>query len=86
MANLSHGTDGAISDDNLIMGGYLHGLFESTDACSALLAWAGLDRAAQVSDYNAVRDAAINRLADSVDQHLDTQQLSQLLRLNDLSV
>ncbi len=84
MANLPNGADGAISDDNQIMGGYLHGLFESIEACSALLTWAGLDCVAQASDYNTVRDTAINRLADNVDQHLDTSRLSQLLHLNDL--
>jgi adenosylcobyric acid synthase len=65
------------------MGCYLHGLFESADACAALLAWAGLrSDDDQMPDYHAVCDAAINRLADSVDQYLDTGRLKQLLNLN----
>ena len=68
MVYFSQNTDGAMSDDNLIMGGYLHGLFESTEACSALLAWAGLDDCSQTPNYLAICDAAINRLADSIDQ------------------
>jgi adenosylcobyric acid synthase len=82
---LAQGPDGAISEDGLIMGSYLHGLFESAEACAALLNWAGLDDSNQPSNYQAVRDAAINRLADSVDQYLDTNRLSQLLNLQGLS-
>ncbi|MDR4519781.1 MAG: cobyric acid synthase [Nitrosomonas sp.] len=77
-----HGSDGAMSEDELIMGCYLHGLFESTDACAALLAWAGLRSDDQMRDYHAVCDAAIDRLADSVDLYLDTGWLKQLLNLN----
>ncbi|PTN07830.1 cobyric acid synthase [Nitrosomonas aestuarii] len=81
----AQGIDGAMSDDDLIMGSYLHGLFESADACAALLAWAGLDDSSQPLNYHAVCNAAINRLADSVDQYLDTNRLSQLLNLSSLS-
>jgi adenosylcobyric acid synthase len=79
-AHLAHGPDGAISDDGRILGTYLHGLFDSTDACVALLAWAGL-RAAQTLDYDALREAAIERLADAVERHLDTRRLNTLLGL-----
>ncbi|SEQ91492.1 adenosylcobyric acid synthase [Nitrosomonas sp. Nm51] len=85
MVYLHHETDGAMSEDGLIIGGYLHGLFESTDACSALLTWAGLNSCSETPNYPAICDAAINRLADSIDQYLDTRLLSQLLNLNSLS-
>lgn len=81
----AQGTDGAMSEDGLIMGSYLHGLFESAEACTALLAWAGLTDNPQSVDYHAIRDAAINRLADSIDQYLDTSRLYQLLDLQGLS-
>lgn len=84
--HFSQGTDGAMSEDGLIMGSYLHGLFESTDACKALLHWAGLEEERyQAPSYQAVCDAAINRLADCVAQYLDTDRLAQLLNLNRLS-
>lgn len=76
------GSDGAMSEDGLIMGCYLHGLFESADACAALLAWAGLGSGDQIPDYHAICDAAINRLADGIDLYLDTGRLKQLLNLN----
>lgn len=82
---LAQGPDGAISEDGLIMGSYLHGLFESTDACASLLGWAGLDDSNQPLNYYALRDAAINRLADSVDRYLNIARLSQLLNLQGLS-
>ncbi len=72
--------DGAISNDGQILGTYVHGLFESTAACDALLSWAGL-RAAQSPDYNASREASINRLADAVEMHLDLPKILRLLGL-----
>ena len=77
----AHGPDGSISEDGLILGMYLHGIFESPAACTALLTWAGLDDATQTTNYHAIREAAINRLADNVAQHLDTAQLTKLLDL-----
>jgi adenosylcobyric acid synthase len=79
--HLAQGDDGAMSEDGLILGTYLHGIFESPAACSGLLAWAGLDEQPITPDYHAIRDAAIDRLADCVDQYLDTAQLYRLLNL-----
>jgi adenosylcobyric acid synthase len=73
-------TDGAISEDNLIFATYLHGLFESSAACATLLGWAGL-KATQFHDYHVLREADINRVADMVEQHLDTDRLLSLLDL-----
>lgn len=72
--------DGARSDDGQILGTYLHGLFEAPAACSALLRWAGL-REVQAVDYHALRERDIERLADLVEQHLDTEHLRQLCGL-----
>ncbi|MFO7579484.1 MAG: cobyric acid synthase [Nitrosomonas halophila] len=79
--HLAQRTEGALSADGQIMGCYLHGLFESADACRALLHWAGLTDHPPAPDYQAIRNAAINRLADGVEQHLDTNRLYQLLNL-----
>jgi adenosylcobyric acid synthase len=80
LARLGNRTDGAISEDNRIIGTYLHGLFETTAACDALLDWAGLT-APQTPDYAALREAGIERLADAVETHLDLDRLAGLLRL-----
>ena len=72
--------DGALSADGQIIGTYVHGLFESPAACSALLRWAGL-RNVQSVDYHALRERDIERLADLVENHLDTDRLRQLCGL-----
>nr|WP_314529066.1 cobyric acid synthase [uncultured Pseudomonas sp.] len=70
-------TDGAQSADGQILGTYLHGLFENPAACSALLRWAGLQDV-QFVDYHALRERDIERLADLVENHLDTDLLRKL--------
>ncbi|MGY2366192.1 cobyric acid synthase [Pseudomonas azotoformans] len=69
--------DGAQSADGQILGTYLHGLFESPAACSALLRWAGLQDV-QAVDYHGLRERDIERLADLVENHLDTDLLREL--------
>ena len=81
LVQLSDGSDGAISDDGHIIGTYLHGLFDSPPACVALLHWAGLP-ATLSFDYPRLRAAAIERLADAVEQHLDMRQIAALLGLD----
>jgi len=74
-------TDGAISADAQVLGTYLHGLFESPDACSALLRWAGLVEV-QAFDYHSLRERDIERLADLIEAHLDTGKLANLCGLD----
>jgi adenosylcobyric acid synthase len=81
---LEHGADGAISGDGQILATYLHGLFESQQATDALLRWAGL-REAATPDYRARREADLDRLADAVEQYLDTAQLRELFALEEMS-
>ena len=78
--HLTQGPDGATSQDGQILGTYVHGLFESPIACASLVAWAGLSDT-QALDYGTVRETAIDRLADAVEQHLDTALLLSLLPL-----
>jgi adenosylcobyric acid synthase len=75
---LDHGPDGAISDDRQVLGTYLHGIFDGAAACDALLAWAGLT-SPKSRDVRALREASLERLADTIAQHLDTTKLMQIL-------
>ncbi len=77
---LGQRSEGALSGDGQILGTYLHGLFESPPACTALLAWSGLNDA-QLIDYHALRESSIERLADAVEAHLDLHRLTRVLRL-----
>jgi adenosylcobyric acid synthase len=72
------GRDGAISADGQVLGSYLHGLFDAPPALEALLRWAGL-REVETLDMDALREASIERLADAVENHLDTAALDRLL-------
>ncbi len=69
--------DGAQSEDGQILGTYLHGVFETPAACSALLRWAGLEDVQSV-DYHGLRERDIERLTDLVERHLDTGLLRSL--------
>ncbi|WP_156924603.1 cobyric acid synthase [Burkholderia sp. WSM2230] len=62
--------DGALSADGQILATYVHGLFDTPAACAALLAWAGLSDADAI-DYPALREASLDRLADTLAEHLD---------------
>ncbi len=66
--------EGARSADGLILGTYLHGLFEHPEACRALLGWAGLADAAHI-DPGQLREQSIDRIADAA------QPLLQALRM-----
>lgn len=67
--------DGAISADGQILATYVHGLFDTPAACAALLAWAGLSDAEAI-DYPALREASLDRLADTLAEHLDLAALA----------
>ncbi|MFA9460430.1 cobyric acid synthase [Thiohalorhabdus methylotrophus] len=80
LAEWADGTDGARSKDDRVRGTYLHGLFDDSAACAALLRWAGLTDPETV-DYDALREGGIERLADAVDAHLWTEPLRRCLGL-----
>ena len=82
--HLDDRSEGALSADNQILGTYLHGLFESTPACDALLRWAGL-REPQTPDYHQIRDANIDRLANACETHLDLGAIQRVLGIDTAS-
>jgi len=72
--------EGAISQDKQIAGTYLHGLFDHAESCAAWLAWAGLDNSSETNfNYEQLREAELERLADCVEQHLDWDRLANCL-------
>ena len=79
MLDLGGRPDGAISGDGQVLGCYLHGLFDRPAACTALLERAGLPAGCEATDYDAHRQAELDRLADTVEQYLDTRWLRSLL-------
>ena len=69
--------EGARSSDDLILGSYLHGLFDSPAALAALLDWAGLDNA-QLLDIRQEREISIERLAEATEAVFKPEFLQQL--------
>ncbi|MEI6859167.1 MAG: cobyric acid synthase [Shewanella sp.] len=72
--DLEDGKDGALGMNNQVFGSYLHGIFESPDACGAILHWAGL-RETKGCDFAQLREDGINRVADAIENHLDLKKL-----------
>ena len=81
-AELEGRPDGAVSADGQVAGTYIHGVFDEPAACKAILAWAGLKTQGEQSvDYQRHRLQQLDRLADQVEQCLDTDRLRRLLQL-----
>lgn len=78
MFKLADQHDGAISDDALVAGSYLHGMFDKPEACNKLLSWAGYQRQDAV-DFNAMREAGIDRVADAWAEHCAEAKLHEAL-------
>lgn len=78
LLSLNNGNhDGAISDDQQIIGTYLHGIFDQADAADLLLQWAGFQANEQAPDLDQIRETQLNRLADTIEKHVDMSQIAQ---------
>ena len=69
--------DGVVSLDGQVAGSYLHGLFDSPQALQTIMAWAGASVTRPLA-YEDQQNAAIDRLADCVADHLDMVQIERL--------
>ncbi|ODS23919.1 cobyric acid synthase CobQ [Candidatus Endobugula sertula] len=67
--------EGVVSDDQSIIGTYIHGLFDMPDAFSVLLDWAGLSNGQKTIDLNQIREQQLDRLADCLEEHIDFSYL-----------
>lgn len=69
--------EGYISQDNQIIGSYLHGLFDHPPALQYFLQWAGLN-APLTESYTLQQETDIERLATLCNAHLDWQAIDAL--------
>ncbi len=67
--------EGFITADNQILGTYVHGLFDSPQACQLILNWAGIQYVDAI-DINQLREQQLERLADVLEAHLDMDKLT----------
>lgn len=79
LIQLADKVDGVISEDNQIIGTYLHGLFDQTSALSSLLKWAGINETSGF-DYEALREKELDRLADEMQMHINIDQLLEQVK------
>jgi len=78
LITLSDGkTDGSMSADAQVLGTYLHGLFDTPQACNAVLSWAGLESSDAIN-LNEIREQQLNRLADCLETSLTPELLNAL--------
>lgn len=77
---LDNTPEGAYSNDNLIMGTYLHGIFDMPQACQAILNWAGFN-IQQAINLDNEREAGVNLLTDTLEENFDFNLLQETLKL-----
>ena len=78
--SLAGKSDGAYSDDNRVMGTYLHGLFDLPEASKALLKWAGFNIQEAINLDN-MREVGIDLIADALEENFDFELLQEALDL-----
>lgn len=71
-----HRREGCLNADNTVLGTYCHGVFDSPGGANTLLQWAGLARETAI-DIKAMQNTELDRLADTLEQHINLQQLLQ---------
>ena len=81
LVQLERRVDGAVSQDNQIIGTYLHGIFDLPESCGALLRWFGLSNS-DVPSYHALKEESMDRLASVISQELDLCELSSILQFD----
>ncbi|MBF0166731.1 MAG: cobyric acid synthase [Alphaproteobacteria bacterium] len=74
MLDLAHGPDGAVSQDGLVMGCYLHGLFSADGFRHSLL------KLSSTLHHDGLVEEVLDRLADHLAAHLSLDQLLRTAR------
>ncbi|MCB6182556.1 cobyric acid synthase [Leeia sp. TBRC 13508] len=69
---------GCLSKDEMILGTYLHGVFDDPNACQLLLKWAGLNASVQPS-IDTLYEQAIERLSTAFETAFEERQRGSLL-------
>jgi len=72
MAIAGQGKEGVISDDQKILGTYVHGLFDQPQAAKQLLEWAGFNVETHI-DIHQHREQQLDRFADCLEQSMAKQ-------------
>ncbi len=76
--------DGYLSEDSQIFGCYLHGLFDEPGAGLQLMQWAGI-QSETVVDIRLEREKQIDRVAKTVEEHVDLEKIESLIQSQEYS-
>jgi len=68
--------EGAISEDQQVLGTYVHGIFDQPAACSALLRWAGAEKV-ECIDFSALSEQGIELMTNTVGKFMDMALLDE---------
>jgi adenosylcobyric acid synthase len=71
--------DGRVSDDGLVFGTYLHGLFLNPLAVNALLSYLHVKKGLPFTPKTAVASDPYDLLADLFEEHVDMDAIETLL-------
>lgn len=72
--------DGFISDDQQLMGTYVHGLFDDAELTQAVFDWVKPNHGiTQALDLSSHREQQLDQLADVCRKHLDMNKIKQIL-------
>lgn len=72
-------TEGVVSDDTLIIGTYIHGLFEHKDSLQAILTWVS-GKETSTQDWSEIREQELDRFADYLEEYLDIDAIETIIR------
>lgn len=72
------GEDGAVSADGLVMGGYLHGFFDSDEILGSLLAYFGYPAEMPLTDQALFKEHEYDRLAKELRRALDIEKIYEI--------
>jgi adenosylcobyric acid synthase len=68
-------SEGVVSGDNKIIGTYVHGIFDQTEARKYLLEWAGVGKISLI-DFSELSEQGIDLMANTLENYLDMERLS----------
>ncbi|MBT4147569.1 MAG: hypothetical protein HOE45_11985 [Gammaproteobacteria bacterium] len=71
--------EGSMSEDQQILGTYMHGVFDCPEACSSLLQWAEA-KSIQPIDLEALSEEGIELMASTVKQYMNMPLLEEKCR------
>lgn len=73
--------DGAISNDERVIGTYVHGIFDDESFLLGFLKWVspGKTKNLNIESHNQIKERELNRLADHLQKHVDMDKLQHIL-------